>query len=504
MDQNNRLTFDQDGESAEKRLFQRTVRGGFWVFALRIFTQVLSFVRYIILARLLTVEDFGLLGVAMLMMQILNTFSNTGFNSALIQKKGSLRVYLDVAWTVGIIRGVALFVILYWAAPYCMFNVEVQRIPLTINVIRVVGVSFLVSAISNIGIVYFAKELQFRRQFTYRVISTLIDVAVTISLALLYRSVWALVLGKLAGNLVGSALSYVMHPYRPRISFDFPRAAELWRFGKWVLGGTILSFILTQGDDIFVWGYLGLTALGLYQMAYKFSNIPATEITGVITQVTFPAYSKLQDDISRLKEAYLKVLRATAFLAVPLAGFIFILTPDFVALFLKEKWLPIIPAMQILSIFGMLKSIGTTRGPLFQAVGKPHISMKIKIIKLVLLIILIYPLTKWSGIAGTALVILFVSAILQPFGMYLVIRIIRCGVWEMLKPIIGPLGSTLIALDIIWSFKQFVFSQITYVSFFLLAIIGVGSYMAIICLGDIIFDFGARRMIREQWQTLLK
>ena len=121
---------------------------------------------------------------------------------------------------------------------------------------------------------------------------------------------------------------------------------------------------------------LGLTALGLYQLSYTLSNLPATEITHVVSRVTFPAYSKLQEDLPRVRSAYLKVLQFISFLSFPLAGAIFIFLPDFVSIFLGDKWTPMVPAAQVLVMAGLLRSIAATTGPIFHALGKPKIDSK--------------------------------------------------------------------------------------------------------------------------------
>jgi O-antigen/teichoic acid export membrane protein len=327
-----------------ENLSQRTVRGGFWVFSLRIVQQLLGLVRLIILARILAPHDFGLMGIALLTMATLNTFSQTGFQQALIQKKEDIKSYLDAAWTVIIIRGIILFFILYFIAPYAAIFF---KSPNALPIIRVIGFSVLFQAFTNIGVIYFQKELEFNKQFIYQLSGTLTDFIVAILAVLILRNVWALVFGLLAGNAARCFVSYLIHPYRPHLSSNLGKAKELFGFGKWILSSSILIFLITQGDDIFVGKLLGVAALGFYQMAYKISNMPATEITHVISQVTFPAYSKLQGDIPKLREAYLKVLQITAFLSFPIAGLIFILAPDFTRLFLGEKWMPMVPAMQI-------------------------------------------------------------------------------------------------------------------------------------------------------------
>jgi len=301
-------------------LSQKVVKGGFWVFFLRIVNRGFSLIRLIILARILSPSDFGLMGIALLTMSTLETFSQTGFQQALIQKKEDIESYLNSAWTVLIFRGLILFVILYLIAPYAalFFNVPEAR-----PIIRVIGFSILFQAFTNIGVIYFKKELEFRKQFIYQFTGTLADFIVAVSAVLILKNVWALVLGLLAGNIVRCFVSYLIHPYRPHLSKDLVKAKELFGFGKWIMGSSILIFLVTQGDDIFVGKLLGTTALGFYQLAYRISNMPATEITHVISQVTFPAYSKLQDNIPKLREAYIKVLQVTTFLSFPIAGLIF-------------------------------------------------------------------------------------------------------------------------------------------------------------------------------------
>jgi len=468
---------------------------------------LLSFARYIILANILAIADIGLLGVAMLMMQALNTFSQTGFQAALIQKRDNVQAHLDTAWTIGLFRAVVLYAVLYWAASFAelpIFKVPPEKVFLAISIIRVLGISFLLTALSNIGIIYFQKELEFHRQFALQIIANLSNVVITIFVVLAYRTVWALVIGKLAGELARLLLSYVFHPYRPRIRLDFDKARELWHFGKWIFGGTIISFIVLQGNDFFIWCYLGISALALYQMALKLSAIPTTEITLVILQVIFPALSKIQGDIPRLKDAYLKILQISAFLSVPLAGLIFILTPDFVVLFLNEKWEPIIPVMQILALRSMIVSTGATRGPLFQAIGKPGIKTKLQVLRLTLLVILIYPMTAAWGIKGTAGAITLVMAMVEPFAIYLGLKIIHCRIGEILKPIALPVAATGAMLGLIYLFKQSFFYETTYANLFILTAIGICTYITVAYAFDYIFDCRIRTIIREQLVVLIK
>ena len=421
-------------------LFGRAVKGGFWVFALRLAQKLLGLVSLVVLAKVLVPEDFGLMGVALLTLATINTFTQTGFGAALIQKTEGVAEYLDSAWTIGLIRGVVLFgVIFFLAAPVAAVFFENGQVE---GLVRAISFSVLLGALGNIGTVYFSKDLHFYRQFFLQLSGTLVNLAVTITIAVIYRSVWALVLGKLAGELCKCVSSYLLHPYRPKLCWDIPKARMLWGFGKWVLGTNILAFLIMQGDDIFVGKYLSAAWLGLYRYAYRFANMPATEISLMVSQVAFPAYSKLSGDLERLKLAYLKVLRVTALLIFPVSGLIFVLSPEFVEIFLPPCWLPIIPVMRVLVWWGLIVSVTSAMSPVFMALGHPKAITQMLFFQTAILCVLIYPLTKFLGLEGTALAVLSSALLMFLVRSHLLIRMIRCRYRDFFEILAYPLAVT--------------------------------------------------------------
>lgn len=455
-------------------LSQRTLRGGFWVFSLRTVQQVFGLARLLILARILAPNDFGLMGMALLTMSTLETFSQTGFQAALIQKKEDIESYLDAAWTVLVLRGLLLFGILYFAAPFAaaFFDAPEAR-----PVIQAIGLSSLFQALTNIGVIYFQKDLEFNKEFIYQFAGTLSDFIVAVTAVLILKNVWALVFGMLAGNAVRCIVSYLIHPYRPHLSRDLKKSRELFGFGKWVLGSSILLFLITQGDDIFVGKLLGATALGFYQLAYRISNMPATEITQVVSSVTFPVYSKIQSDIPKLREAYLKVLQVTAFLSFPIAGMIFVLAPDFTKIFLGEKWMPMVPAMQILVFWGAIRSMAGVNSSVLHAVKRPDIITKLSAIKLPIMAILIYPLSIKYGITGTSLAV-FISAIfITPNTFYIVIsKILSSKISVILKTVSVPFAGTIFIVSLITFFTP---DNLSLSGFILAVTAGIACYFLV-------------------------
>lgn len=486
------------GQKPDKEITEslstKVVKGGLWIFALRIINRGLGFIRTIVLARLLTPEDFGLLGIAMLGIYTLETFSQTGFQTALIQKKGKVDSYLDTAWTVSVVRGTTLFLVLFLSAPIIasFFNS-----PDATLVIKVIAISTLLSGFRNIGIVFFQKDLEFNKQFVYDLSATLVDLTVAITLAFVLRNVWALVFGGLAANCIRTLMSYTLHPYRPQFDFEKDKFHGLFGFGKWVLGSSILIFLVTRGDDILVGKMLGVTALGLYQMAYLIANLPTTEITHVISQVTYPAYSALQDNIDRLRQAYIDVLQITVYVAAPLAGVIFALAPELTNILFGKSWINMASSIQVLVLAALLRSIAATAGPIFQGVGKPKIDTKWQIIRLLTLVLFIYPFTLRWGIFGTSLAV-FLSILACAIGFaFNVVQITQCGFRSYLKMIFLPLLNTATMVSIIFllKFHYHIVGLLQLTFFVLIAII---TYLFVTYVFELLIDYGIVKLIKEK------
>ncbi len=428
--------------TSETGLLHRAVRGGFWVFSLRVAMQLLTVARLVIVARLLSPNDFGLMGIAILAMTTIDTVTQTGFDVALIQRKERVEAYLDPAWTAGLMRGIVLFALLQLVAPLAssFFNT-----PRAVPLIRVISFSVLCMGLQNIGIVYFRKELEFRKQFIFEFSGRLADVVVAIVAAVILRSVWALVLAVLAGNLVRLAVSYAIHPYRPRLSFDMDKIRELFGFGKWILGSSTITLLLNQGDKALIGKLFGATMLGFYQIAHRLSNLPATELTMIIQHVTIPAYSKMQETMQRIKEAYLRVLQVTAFVATPLAAMILLLAPDVTRALLGEKWMPAVPAMQVLAVGGALSAIIATAGPVFVAVGRPRLMTKYQLVQLCVLAVLVYPLTARWGILGTAWAVVAAALVASILFLRRVVKLTECRTGSVIRLLAVPLSSSVLA-----------------------------------------------------------
>ena len=428
----------------------QAVQSGIWVTGINVGDRLLQLLKVIILARLLSPEAFGLLGIGLVTVAALRQFSNLGFDAALIQhEKDDVDAYLNTAWIIKIIRGIVIAIVTFLTGPtLAAFFGEPQAEP----IIQLLGFTPLILGIQNPAVMYFQKNLNFHREFVYQVGGRLIDLLVAVAIAVTFQAVWALPAGIIAMNLSKAALSYGIHEYRPRIEFNFDYGREMFAFGKWMLASSVLVFIAGQGDDFFVGWYFTATTLGYYQIAYRVSNAPATEITQVISKVAFPTFSKVQNDVKRLREGYFLVLQLSTALAFPMAAGIAAVAPQFVYIAFGPEWTTMIPMIQLLAVWGGIRAFGANVGSVYKSTGNPDIEVKLQAIKVLVGSICIFPIAAHLGVMGVIILLVCLPLITNPMHQYLLSKILDTDLWELIYPLIHPLiGSILMYLSVIWA-----------------------------------------------------
>jgi O-antigen/teichoic acid export membrane protein len=428
---------DRGSETAapDEPLAHRVIRGGVWAFVLRISFLVLYFVRIIILARILAPKDFGSVGMALLVMSILEAFTQTGTLQALIQRKDDIRSYLDAAWTISVLRGACLGGILFAAAPLAAAFFSASEIA---PLVRGYGIALFINGFINTGVVEFPKNLRFDRQALFHFGANASNFIVVVGAAFILRSVWAFVIADIAYRIALVVLSFRLHPYRPKWAWEPARFRELFRFGRWVTGSGALQFLTTQGDDIFVGKVLGSTMLGFYQMAYKISNTPTTEVSSVIGQVMFPTYAQLQGDTGRLREAFFKTFQITIAPAFILLALLSALGADIVRVLLGEKWLPMVPAMRILALAGTARAAMAMIGDLLFGVGRPRTQTAWEFVRLLVMAAVLVPLTLKFGLTGASAAVL-ISLVVPLAGFASGLRReTAAGRWQFARYLLVP------------------------------------------------------------------
>ena len=464
-----------------------------WVLGQNAVGRIVVLSMLVILARLIGPAELGLVGIALLVMSGLQSFTNIGLNEALIyQKEENVDSYLDTVWLLEIGRGLLIAAIMYFGAPLVamLFNE-----PRAQELVQVLAIAPILQSFRNPGIVYFDKHLDFHKDFAYKFGANAIRFVVSVGYALLDPTAWAYAVGFLAFSGSRAGLSYLVHDFRPGIRFDREAAWELVDYGKWMTGVSVLTFLTSEADDAFVGWLLGPAALGLYQYAYRFSNAPATEFTQMISRVMFPAFSKMQDDIDRLRSAFLTTLRMTAFVAFPACFGIAAVTPSFVRGFLGPDWTEMILPMQILAGYGLLRAFGTTFGSVWKATGRPDLIPKLSTFRLLLIAVLIFPMSERFGITGTALTVtgIYVFPML-PIDLYVIKHSVEATYREILQEVTYPLVASSAMFAGVWTLHLSL-DIAPILEFVILTVAGVLLYGVSVLVLETQFGWGIRQNI---------
>ena len=409
---------------------RKLLTGSFWIALSEVLKAIAELSSSIVAARVLDPADIGLMGVVMLTVAILEWFSVTGFDQALVQKQKDVTPFLNVAWTWHVLRGAGLAVILAIAAP---FVAEFYAQPALKYLIWVSTAHMIMNGLQNIGVVFFSRDLDFKTICLVNALRAFAHAGIAIPAVVIRQDVWGLMIGLVAATAVNLAVSYIVHPYRPKFEWNTDRFKELFSYGRWITGLSFILFIITQGDDIFVSKYLGVTALAFYQLAYNLSNLPATKITHVISRVSFPAYSRLQHDPEQLRESFIGVMRTTVLMSAPLAVGIWLVVPGIVEHIIGAKWQPIIPLVQILVISAFIRSIAALAGALFQACDRPDLDFKMNLPRFFAVVGLIWPFTAWWGLEGACWVVVIAIATTMPVFFYGVHKLVRLTLVDVLR-----------------------------------------------------------------------
>jgi O-antigen/teichoic acid export membrane protein len=395
--------------------FRDTIKGLFWMGGLRFTTRVFSIVRIAILARILSPAQFGIFTIGALALAFLETFTETGINIFLIQEKASLKKHVNTAWTVSIVRGFLIFIIIFISAPLfaAFFNS-----PQSAYLLRLISLVALLRGFINPSIVRFQKDLQFNKEFWFRGLIFFLDSTVAIILAFITRSATSLVWGLIAGVVLEIFLSFLFVRPRPKLVFEFQRVKKIVRRGKWLTFAGIFNYLSNEGDDAIVGKILGSSSLGLYRIAFKISSLPLTEVTAIARKVVFPVYVRISGDSARLKKAFIKTVLSVSVLVIPI-GLIFFLFPrQLILIILGENWVGATGVLRVLALSGVIRAITGSTGALFYALKLQKYATSIAFFKLMAIAVSIIPLTLKYGITGAGISVLAGSIITIPAIIY--------------------------------------------------------------------------------------
>ncbi|MFQ5535039.1 MAG: oligosaccharide flippase family protein [Sphingomonadales bacterium] len=333
-------------------IYRHMVRGSAWALAMRWGLRAMGFVSIVILARLLSPEDFGVVAMASLVIAFLETSTDMGVSQLVIREPGIGRGFINTAWTFQIFIAVFNAIVLVAIAPFAAHYFDEPRVTTVIYVLAVAGI---IAGASNIGMVLVRKELDFARDFRFTIYRRVIRFVVVVSAAYVMRSYWALVIGLVAGRVAGFALSYRMHVYRPRPCLTWAR--KFWVFSLSIIPLRIAKFLNNKAHTIVVGGLGDTGQLGNYHMAAEVSSMLTNEVVMPLGRGLFPNYAKLVQEPDRLRQVYLYVLSVIGLLCFPMGFGLSVMAQEFVAVVLGDQWVGAVPLVRWLAVYATVAAI---------------------------------------------------------------------------------------------------------------------------------------------------
>jgi len=330
---------------AARSLAGHVIQGTAWMVAWRWGVRLIGLLSTIILARILTPSDFGVIAMAMVVVGFLEVLADTNANLALIKTKGLDRSHVDTAWTIQVIVGVAGGMLTIALSPLALLFFHGNWG--VVYVIIFLSLRSFANAFINVGVVSFQLNLDFAKDFRFGMYEKAFAFVVAIGAAFLLRSYWALALSVVGSRLFCMALSYWMSPYRPR--FDLSRAREIWSYSSWLSLLAIVRFVGGKVDEFVVGNRLGATAMGQYAVALDVSIAPTIELLQPSWRAIFPVYANVSHDGEKLKGLFLDIFGAVVALAMPACFGVSAIAPDFVFLLLGSQWSNAVPLVAILA-----------------------------------------------------------------------------------------------------------------------------------------------------------
>lgn len=420
-------------------------RGAGWMVLARLAAKSLSFVSTLVLARLLTPDDFGLVATGILLYGALDEILMFSIEAAIIKERNADRSHYDTGFTLDLMRGFLIGAILAFAAgPIAVFfgDPRVKLIVLTMVPIAILN------GFTNIGTVDFRKNMQMHREFQLHFVPRLAAFLVTLALAWVYRSYWALVMGMFVQSLASVLLSYAMHPLRPRLSLRKTR--EIFHFSFWMWLTNVLLLVRTRADAFVVSKFAGIEAFGEYSLARQIAEITSTELLAPIQRALFPAYALVSDDMAALRGAYIKTVGATMLVVAPITLGIALTAEFSIPLLLGPKWLAIIPLVQILAAAGLIHVISANVSPIFFALGRPGLISWVTIFNIAVLLPLLLLLVPLYGIKGGAIALAITAGLSTVVYLFLVKHILKFRFVDLVKAVARTIaGSSLMCLAVI-------------------------------------------------------
>lgn len=398
-----------DNTSNKKKPLANVILGGIsWKFATRAFSQIQRLTVGVVLARLLSPEDFGLIAMVTVLTNFIALFRTSSLASALIQKQDIDERHISSIFWLNVFVGVLLTGLTVALSPLVgNFYGNSKLVPLT----AFVGLTFVTSTLSAVPRALLSRNLDFRAIEVVKILSSLGSGLMAIVLVLRGMGVWALAFQLVLSSLIYLILVMIYSKWSPKLLFSWSHAKECFGFGFSLQGAKFVEYFSKNLDNLLIGKYISAAALGFYDKAYQFMLLPFRDLVQNFNQVLYPTFSTIQNDREKLQDLVLQLSRALGLLVFPLMLGLIVLAPEVIRVLYGEQWGRSAPLLQILCIGGLMDFFGALSQPLYLSQGRADLQLKLNTLIAVVRSIGFFIGLRW-GVEGVAMSYVVVSALL--------------------------------------------------------------------------------------------
>lgn len=460
--------------STQGNLANKTIKGILWSGLSFVGNKGVTFLSTIILARLLTPDDFGLMALGLLSIAYLDTFGGLGVGNVVIYKQDDIEKNSNVAFTIGILANIGLALIGFFSAPLVAFFFNAPRLT---EILQALSVTLVISGLGSIHRARLDKDLKFNKSFIPELGKTLAKAVVSIGLALAGFGVWSLVFGQIAANLAASSLYWMTFKWRPRLMLEAKTVKSLLGYSSHILLVEIMGIIQSNLDYLIIGRRFDASTLGYYTMAYKIPELAIVFVCSTISSALFPAFSKIQDNKEALKAGYLIILKYVSLYTIPAGIGIALIAADFVVVGYGEKWVPAIPVMQVLAVFSIVYSLAYNAGDIYKATGRPDILTKLSFFEMIVAVPMLW-LGANYGILYVAVAHLAANSLLTIVKFIVVYKLINLKLGEMLAALQPSVTTSTVMLISVYGVGVLIQNFASLPRLVLLTLTGIATYAA--------------------------
>jgi len=360
--------------STQVTVGEKAIRSVKWTALSELVSRTAAPLVVVILARLLTPADFGVVATAMIAISFAQMFWEAGLGKALVQTEETPAGAANVVFWTNLVLGLVIYALLFVFAPWLAIFFDS---PASGPVLRVLGLQIVIGSLSSVQHALFVRDLDFRRVFWINLLTAAVPGAFSIPLALYGYGVWALVAGSLVGQVLNLLLSWHFSSWRPTLSYDIRIARSMVRFGSWIVIGTLGTWLISWGDSLILGKFLGVEDLGVYRTAWVMASMAFAAILNPFISILYPAFSRLQNDSTMLTDYFSRANRIVISLCMPIGIGLFVLGPDIASTVFGEKWEGLGTALRVMGLlFGLSWTVGIN-AEVYRAIGRPDVSTKL-------------------------------------------------------------------------------------------------------------------------------